>query len=126
MVNKVQLIGHLGRDPEIGDTKTGRKYARVSLATTENWTQDGERRSDTQWHNLTVWGPLAEVAEKYWKKGSFLAVEGKLNHSSYDDKDGNKRYRTDIVVQNFTFLDKKGADDSATPPPTEGPDDLPF
>jgi|SRR5690606_26088174 len=111
MVNKVYLIGHLGKDAEINQTSTGRKVANVSLATTERWTQNGEKKEDVQWHNLTLWGPLAEVAEKYWKKGTHLAIEGKLNYSSYEDKnDGGTKYRTDIVVQNFTFLDKKGED----------------
>lgn len=125
MVNKVQLIGYLGKDPEVNMTTSGRKVANVTLATTERWTQNGEKKEDVQWHNLTIWGPLAEVAEKHWKKGSFLAVEGKLNHSSYDDKDGVKKYRTDIVVQNFTFLDRKPSDHNN--PSAQHPDDnLPF
>lgn len=125
MVNKVQLIGHLGKDPEVNTTSTGRKVANVTMATTERWTQNGEKKEDVQWHNLTIWGPLAEVAEKHWKKGSHLAVDGRLSYSSYDDKDGNKKYRTDIVVQNFTFLDKKSSEENVKQ--NNHPDDnLPF
>lgn len=125
MVNKVQLIGYLGKDPEVNMTSTGKKVANVSLATTERWTQNGEKKEDVQWHHLTIWGPLAEVAEKHWKKGAFMAIEGKLNHSSYEDKEGVRKYRTDIVVQNFTFLDRKPseANDSSSGHPD---DHLPF
>jgi|SRR5690554_2838271 len=130
--NRVQLIGHLGRDPEIRTTQTGRKVASVTIATTDTFTVNGERKEDTQWHNLTIWGKLADIVEKYWKKGSFLLVEGKLNHRSYDDKDGQKKYFTEVVVSNFMFLEKRGQSSDNSSENLQDPvhqvdeDDLPF
>lgn len=96
--NKVQLIGHLGGEPEIVNLESGKKLAKVSLATNDSYKNaNGERVEDTQWHNLVMWNKTAEVVEKYLKKGQEIAIEGKLTSRSYDDKDGNKRYITEVV-----------------------------
>jgi single-strand DNA-binding protein len=108
-VNKVTLLGHVGKDPEVKTLESGVKVANFSLATTErgyklqNGTEVPER---TEWHNIVVWKGLAEVAEKYIKKGSRLYLEGKITTRSWD-KDGIKHYRTEILVDNLQMLDKK-------------------
>ncbi len=108
IANKVQLIGRLGADAEIRETKTGKKVANFSLATNESYLdRDGNKVENTQWHRLTAWDKLAEVAEKHFKKGTQLAIEAKLMPNSYEDKEGVKRYTTDIVVNEFMFLGKK-------------------
>ena len=105
--NRVQLIGHLGQDPEVKQTN-GSTLARFSLATTERYkNKQGERVEDTQWHNIVIWGNLAEIAEKYLQKGKEIALEGRLSHRSYEDKDGNKRYITEVVANEFLMLGKK-------------------
>ena len=106
--NRVQLIGHLGQDPEVKRLNNGSTLARFSLATTERYkNKEGERVEDTQWHNIVIWGNLAEVAEKYLQKGKEIALEGKLNHRSYEDQEGNKRYVTEVVANEFLMLGKK-------------------
>lgn len=105
--NSVRLIGHVGQDPELKDAGKS-KVTRFSLATNETHkNQDGEKVDETQWHNLVFWGKPAEIAAQYVKKGSEIAVEGKLVSRSYDDKDGVKKYITEIVVRDFSFLGKK-------------------
>jgi len=106
--NKVQLIGHLGADPEIKIFDSGKKKVNLSLATSDNYRNaSGEKIEQTQWHNLTLWGKTAEVAEKYLHKGSELAVEGKLSYRSYEDKNGIKKYITEIMVNELVMLGKK-------------------
>lgn len=106
--NSVQLIGNLGMDPEVKEVSNGSKMARFSLATSETYhKQNGEKVTDTQWHNLIIWGKLADVAEKYLKKGKQIAVEGKLETTSYDDKNGNRRYYTQIKVNDLVLLGKE-------------------
>ncbi len=103
--NRVNLIGNLGADPEIKDLESGKKMARLSLATSETFKNtEGEQVTNTQWHQLVAWGPRATFAEKYLKKGYEIAVEGKLNHRNYDDEDGNKKYFTEIVVHDILML----------------------
>ena len=109
LANKVQLIGRLGADAEIRETKSGKKVANFSLATNESYRDaEGKQVENTQWHRLTAFDGLAEVAEKHFKKGTQLAIEGKLVPNSYEDKEGVKRYVTDIYVNDFMFLGKKG------------------
>src|SRR5215217_4490305 len=97
--NKVQLIGNAGKDPEVKTFEGGRKLATISIATSESYKNDkGEKITDTQWHNLVAWGKTAEIIEKYVVKGNQFAVEGKLTHRSYEDKNGEKRYVTEVVV----------------------------
>lgn len=109
MINRVHLIGNTGKDPEVRTLQSGKKVASFSLATSETWKDhSGEKQTETQWHNIKAWGNLAEVAEKYICKGQLLYVEGKVTYSSYDDKDGNKRYITEIIASNLQMLGKKG------------------
>ena len=106
--NKVSLIGNLGTDPEVKVFDSGKKKVRMSLATSDSYKNtNGEKVEQTQWHNLILWGRVAEVAEKYLQKGSELAVEGKLTYRSYEDKDGEKKYITEIVVNEMIMLGKK-------------------
>ena len=106
--NSVQLIGNLGMDPEVKQVANGRKMARFSLATSETYKNDkGEKVTDTQWHNIIIWGGLAEVAEKYLKKGKQIAVEGRLETTSYDDKDGQRKFFTQINVNDLVMLGKE-------------------
>ena len=108
--NKVQLIGHLGAKPEVKDTENGRKLAQFNLATSESYRNaKGEKITETQWHRIVAWGKLAEIAEKYLDKGKEVAVEGKLVNRSYTDKDGNKKYITEIQVNELLMLGAKAA-----------------
>ena len=108
-VNKVILIGNLGKDPEVRSTQTGSKIANLTLATSENWTnkQTGNNEEKTEWHRLVLFNKTAEIAEKYLKKGSKIFVEGKLQTRKWTDKDNQERYTTEIVVDNFTMLDRR-------------------
>ena len=106
--NKVQLIGNLGMDPEVKHLTGGKKVAKVSIATKEVYKNAmGEKVTETQWHNLVAWGKTAEIAEKFLKKGIVIAVEGKLVNRSYNDKKGNKKYVSEIVVNEFLILGSK-------------------
>ncbi|HVZ96162.1 MAG TPA: single-stranded DNA-binding protein [Chitinophagaceae bacterium] len=108
--NKVQLIGNLGNAPEVRSTESGKKLARFSIATNESYRNaKGEKVTETQWHNLIAWGKVAEIAEKYLGKGSEIAVEGKLVNRSYTDKEGNKKYITEIQVHELLMLGSKSA-----------------
>jgi len=135
MVNKVYLVGNVGKDPEVRYIESGVAVANFSLATNETYkNKNGERITNTEWHNIVVWRGLAEVAEKYVKKGSLLFIEGKIRTRSYDDQNGNKRYITEIVADNLKMLDRMSSESSqgAQPQAPEGgfesdeTDDLPF
>ena len=105
--NQVQLIGNLGMNPEVKQMENGTKLAKMSLATNEYYTDSkGEKIEKTQWHNVVAWGKTAELAEKYLQKGKEVAIKGKLTYRSYDDKDGNKRFITEVVTDEILFLDK--------------------
>ncbi len=107
MKNKVQLIGHVGNDPEIKIFDGGKKLASFTLATNESYKNDkGEKVEETQWHRLGAWGKTAEIIEKYVTKGKEIAIEGKLSHRDYEDKNGEKRYITEIVVNEVLLLGK--------------------
>ncbi len=139
-VNKVILVGHLGKDPEVRHLENSVNVASFSLATTETITnKNGEKQDLTEWHNIVVWRGLADVAEKYLKKGKQIYVEGKIRTRSWDDKEGIKRYTTEIVADSFTMLGKKedgpsSGNNAASSIPSaseiinssEGDDDLPF
>ena len=106
--NKVQLIGNLGMNPEIKTLDSGKKLAKFSIATNESYKNaKGEKIEDTQWHNLIAWGKTADIIEQYLQKGNEVAIEGRLSNRSYDDKDGNKRYVTEIVVNELLMLGGK-------------------
>jgi single-strand DNA-binding protein len=145
-VNKVILIGNLGKDPEVHYFEENRGVARFTMATTESYKdRNGERQEQTEWHNITIWRPgLVGLAEKYLKKGSKIYVEGRLRTRSWEDDNQNTRYTTEIVVDNMTFLGSPqggGGERSAEAPAARAPqpavssgssdsgqedDDLPF
>lgn len=111
LVNKVQLIGNLGKEPEVKTLESGKKMARFTVATNESYRNaKGEKVTETQWHNLVAWGKLAEIVEKYLVKGKEVAIEGKLISRSYNDKDGNKKYITEIQVNDLRMLGAKAAE----------------
>ena len=127
MVNKVFLIGNLGRDPEVRSTPSGQPVATFSLATNRKWKdREGNRQEQTEWHNIVCWGRQAEVAGQYLSKGRQIFVEGRLQTRSWDDKQsGEKKYRTEIICDNFQMLGQRGDSDSgrggSAPPPYEPP-----
>lgn len=138
-LNKVMLLGNLGKDPEIKRLESGVVKASFSLATSETYkNKAGEKITTTQWHNLVVWRGLAEIAEKYLIKGSQILAEGKITYREYEDKEGVKKRFTEIIVDNFTMVgNKKHHDDEEAPPERRGApeqpdlkdmpeDDLPF
>ena len=137
-INKVILIGHLGKDPELRNFEGGNVTAKFSLATTETYKdKTGNKVDSTEWHNVVMWSRLAEIAGKYLRKGSLIYVEGKLKTRSWDDKEGQKKYTTEVVADIMTMLDKKSSGDnndsdsgSASAPANsnaaEADDDLPF
>jgi single-strand DNA-binding protein len=108
--NKVQLIGNLGSKPEIRTTEGGKKLARFSLATNEVYRNaKGDKVTETQWHNIVAWGKVADIAEKFLDKGSEIALEGKLVNRTYNDKDGNKKYITEVQVNEVLMLGEKAS-----------------
>ena len=111
-VNRVILIGNLGRDPEIRYTQAGEPIANFSLATTEKWTgKDGNKQERTEWHNIVAWSKLAEICGQYLRKGKLVYIEGSLRTDSWEDKETKqKRYRTEVIAQQMQMLDKKGDD----------------
>ena len=141
-INKVILVGNLGKDPEVRYLEGGTAVANFTLATSETYKDrtSGEKKTQTEWHNVVLWRGLAEVAEKYLKKGNQVYVEGKIRTRSWEDKEGNTRYTTEIVGDNMTMLGKKEGQDSSPKPAAQAPvsstqkteaskeeeDDLPF
>ena len=140
-LNKAILIGHVGNDPEVRHLEAGTPVANFRLATSETYkNREGERVTQTEWHNVVVWRGLAEVVEKYVTKGQLLYIEGRIRTRAWDDKDGNKRYTTEIVADNLQMLGRKGdnsgettsstpaqnTSSSATITEPEPEDDLPF
>lgn len=112
-VNKVILVGNVGKDPDVHFIEQGVAVARFPFATSETYrSKDGEKITTTEWHNIVLWRGLADVADKYVKKGSQLFIEGRIKTRSYDDKEGNKRYITEIVGDNMQLLGKKGDNSS--------------
>ena len=106
--NKVQLIGRLGQDPEIINLESGKKIAKFSLATNDNYKDaSGQKIENVQWHNLIAWNKTADIIEKYVTKGKEIAIEGKLTSRSYDDNEGNKRYVTEVLVNEVLMLSGK-------------------
>ena len=106
--NKVQLIGNLGADPVVKELNDNKRMAKFSIATSETYQKlSGEKVTDTQWHNLIAWGKTADIAEKFLVKGKRVAIEGKLINRSYEDKNGIKRYVTEIVVNEMLMFNKK-------------------
>ncbi len=112
MVNKVILIGNLGRDPEVRSTTSGQPVASFTLATSRRWRdKNGQKQEQTEWHNIVVWGKQAEIAGQYLTKGKQVFIEGRLQTRSWDDRQsGEKKYRTEIVCDNFQMLGGRGGD----------------
>ena len=105
--NKVQLIGNLGNDPEIINLESGKTLAKFAIATNESYKNtQGEKVTDTQWHNIVAWGKTAQIVEKYVTKGKEVAIEGKLTTRSWEDKEGMKRYTTEVVCSELLMLGK--------------------
>ena len=143
-LNKVMLIGNLGKDPELRFTPSGRAVARFSLATSEQWTdQQGQRQDRTEWHNIVVWGKQAESCGQYLSKGRQVFIEGSIRSRQYDDKEGQKRYITEVIAQRVQFLGGGrgegggrgaaptsggggGGGDEMAPAPMPEDDDIPF
>lgn len=100
-LNSVQIIGHLGKDPEIRSLSSGSKVANLRVATTESWTKDGEKKEATEWHSVVVWGKLADICERFLTKGSKVYLSGQLKTRKWQDQAGADRYSTEIVLQNF-------------------------
>jgi single-strand DNA-binding protein len=138
-VNKVILVGHLGADPDMRYTPSGQGVCELRLATSESWNdKNGQRQERTEWHRIVVWGKRAEVCSKYLAKGRQVFVEGRIQTRSYDDKDGNKRYITEIIASDVQFLGggreggapgggggggggaRGGRGDDGPPPPPDG------
>jgi len=120
-VNKVILLGYLGADPDCKVTPTGVSVATISVATNEVWKdKEGNKKEETDWHRCVIWRKLAEIAGQYLHKGSRVYLEGKQKTRSWEDKDGIKRYVTEVVVDNFKMLDTKG-EGKGVPPPDEAP-----
>jgi len=137
-VNKAILIGNLGKDPEMRYTPSGQAVTTFSIATSEKWRdKEGQQQERTDWHSIVVWGRQAEIASEYLKKGRPVYLEGRIQNRSYEDKDGNKKYISEIVVQRMQFLggrpDQQGGGQSSKdqandmpPEPAGDDDDLPF
>ena len=139
-VNKVILVGNLGKDPEVRHTPSGAAVANFSIATNEAWNnREGQREERTEWHRVVAFGKLAEICGQYLKKGKQVYIEGRLQTRSWDDRDGNKRYTTEIVATTMTMLGRagEGPSESYAPPIDEGgfsgpsssgpeDDDIPF
>jgi single-strand DNA-binding protein len=106
-INKVILVGHLGKDPEIRYLEGGVSVTSFPLATSESYNKDGRKVEQTEWHNIVMWRGLADVAVKYLQKGKLVYIEGKLRTRSFEDKEGFKKYTTEIVAENFTLLGRK-------------------
>ncbi|HYD49347.1 MAG TPA: single-stranded DNA-binding protein [Terriglobales bacterium] len=140
MVNRVILIGNLGKDPEVRFTPNGRAVAKFPVATSEKWNdQEGNKQERTEWHNVVVWGKQAETCGQYLAKGQQVFIDGAIRSRQYDDKDGNKRYITEIIARDVRFLGGAAggggagrgmADSGGALPPGEdaamGDDDIPF
>ncbi len=138
-VNKAILIGHLGKDPEIRHAQSGATITSFSIATNESWNnKEGQREERTEWHRIVAFGKLAEICGQYLKKGKQIYIEGRLQTRSWEDRDGNKRYTTEIVASNMTMLGRTGetSNDTYAPPIQENDfrgagsntkeDDIPF
>ena len=132
-VNKVILLGNLGKDPEVRRLDDGRGVANFSLATSETYkNKSGDKVTNTEWHNIVLWSPLADIAENYLKKGSQVYIEGKISNRSYEDKDGVKKYISEVVGREITLLGRPPEQqENAQNNPSENKnnsdeDDLPF
>jgi single-strand DNA-binding protein len=127
-LNKVMIIGHLGRDPEMRYTPSGRPVTTFTVATSRNWnTSDGERHTETEWFNVVAWGNLAEICKQYLNKGQQVYIEGRLQTRFWEDKEGNKHSSTEIVANEMIMLgDRRDSNQAAGEPDLEEEDEFPF
>jgi len=124
-LNKVMVIGNLGRDPEMRYTASGRPVTSFSVAATRTWTNaDGERREETEWFNVVAWGNLAEICKQYLHKGQQVYIEGRMQTRGWEDADGKKHFRTELVAQEMIRLGSRPAGEEE--PQSEGEDKFPF
>jgi single-strand DNA-binding protein len=124
-VNKVIILGRLGQDPELKYTPSGAAVCNFTVATSESWEKDGNKQERTEWHRVVVWGKLAELCNQYLSKGRQAYVEGKLQTRSWDDKDGNKRYTTEVVATTVQFIGGgSGSSESSSSESAEGAEDV--
>lgn len=121
-LNRVQLIGRLGRDPESKFTPTGKRVAHFSLAVSQRWKSAGETKEYTEWVNVEAWGRLGEVCQEYLRKGSLVYLEGRLKTEKYEDKEGETKYYTKVVALSLQFLDRKEKDEPVMTVEEEAPD----
>ncbi len=130
MLNKIMIIGNLGQDPRINQTKAGKAIGNITVATSETYVKDGKKETTTEWHNVTLFEKQAELAQKYLKKGDKVYIEGKIRTESFNNKEGVKVSATKIICEVMKFLTPKGQDGQApsTPPVASEPnwDDIPF
>lgn len=122
-INKVILVGRLGKDPESKTTKSS-TVTNFSVATSESWSKDGQKQEKTEWHKVVAWGKLADIAAKYLQKGSLVYVEGKLETTSYEDKDGNKKYTTQVRMTELKMLGGKSGGPSSSETSSAGDMDM--
>jgi single-strand DNA-binding protein len=111
MVNRVFLLGRLGKDPEVRQTPSGQSVCSFSLATTKTWTSNGEKKSKTAWHQVSAWSKLGDLCAQYLRKGAEAFIEGEIEYQEWTDKDGVKKYRTQIVAQSVRFIGGKQEQD---------------
>ncbi|WP_214073415.1 single-stranded DNA-binding protein [Mucilaginibacter sp. dw_454] len=123
-INKVILVGHLGKDPEVRQLEGGISVASFPLATSETFNKDGKKVEQTEWHNIVLWRSLADVAAKFLQKGKLVYIEGKLRTRSFEDKEGVKKYTTEVVAENFTMLGRKTDFESDSFQRTKGADEM--
>jgi len=127
-LNKVMIIGSVGRDPEMRYTPSGRPVSSFSVSTTRGWTNsEGERREETEWFNVVAWGNLAEICKQYLRKGRQVYIEGRLQTRSWEDQEGRKRFRTELVANEMILLGSRhGTSTEAVASSTEGEEEFPF
>jgi single-strand DNA-binding protein len=130
-VNKVILVGNLGSDPEVRSTPSGQRVANFRMATSRSWSgQDGQRQEKTEWHSIVAWGKLADICERYLTKGKQVYVEGRIETRSWQDKEGQTRYKTEVICEQMQMLGRAGADRGGEPamdmPPRGGMPDESF
>lgn len=138
-INKVILVGRLGFDPEVKTISSGNTVCRLRLATSESWVKDGQKQEKTEWHRVTVWGKLGELCGKHLSKGRQVYIEGKLQTSTYEDKQGQTKYSTEVVANNVQFLgsandrvsnsmgsDEGGVQDFGPEPSFDNSEEIPF
>ncbi len=126
-LNKVMVIGNVGRDPEMRYIPSGKPVTSFSVATSRSWTNaEGERREETEWFNVVAWGNLAEICKQHLCKGQQVYVEGRLQTRSWEDREGRKRFRTELVANEMIILGKRGDPSETADPVDEGTEEFPF